>query len=312
MLDSNTEVGVFEMGMSSKGEIARLGAIAGPDIGVITNISPVHTEFFESVKDVALAKAELLALLGENGLAVLNADDDWFSLLTSIGKSRVLTFGMANAADVVSTAVHQYTEGLAFDVTASGQQCRCRLNAYGRHNAYNALAAIATALELGIELETACSALAGASLPEMRFQFDDVGGIMLINDAYNANPISTIAALDALDQLGTEGRLVAVLGDMLELGWYSSEGHREVGQRVARSKIDVLLTVGDLASEIAVEAAAEGFAGEVERVTSAPEAASLLREFLKAGDTLFIKGSRAVRLEQIIELIKKDKLTERP
>ncbi len=311
-IDPETMVGVFEIGMSSLGEIRNLAQIAAPSVGVITNVCPAHTEFFRSVEEVAVAKSELLEILDENGVAVLNADDDWFGFLKQRAGSRIVSFGMENPADVFGGSMRRQTEGTAFKIAAGGRETECSIRALGRHNVYNALAAAAVGLELGIGLEESCSALSKVSLPDMRFQAEKIGDITVINDAYNANPTSTIAALDALDEIEAAGRKIILLGDMLELGWYSSEGHRRVGKRVARSGADVLVTVGKLAEEIADTASEKGFSGGILKVDSADEAAEILRETLVDGDTIFVKGSRAVKLEGIIDLLRKDKLIESP
>jgi UDP-N-acetylmuramoyl-tripeptide--D-alanyl-D-alanine ligase len=307
-----TTVGVFEIGMSSPGEIRNLAQIAAPCVGVITNVCPAHTEFFRSVEEVALAKSELLEVLNENGAAVLNADDSWFGFLKQRARSRILSFAMENPADVCGASVRRTTEGMVFRVAAAGRETECSIRAFGRHNVYNALAAIAVGLELGVGLDQSCSALSETCLPDMRFQFERIGDITVINDAYNANPTSTIAALDALDEIESAGRRIILLGDMLELGWYSSEGHRRVGKRVSRSGAEVLITVGKMAQEIADTASEEGFIGGILKVDSAEEAAEILRETVVEGDTIFVKGSRAVKLESVIDLLRKDKLIESP
>ena len=309
-IGSDTEVGVFEIGMSAPGEIRNLARIAGPSIGVITNVYPAHTEFFKSIDDIALAKNELLEVIDEDGVAVLNADDEYFGFLKKRTSSRIRSFGLRNAADVSGSSVRQSADGVVFSVAAGGNEAECRLMAFGEHNASNALAAIAVGLELGIGLEDSCRALSRAELPDMRFQIQEISGIMVINDAYNANPSSTVAALDALEAIDRSGRMIVVLGNMLELGWYSAEGHRKVGKRVASSKADALITVGELAAEIADAALAEGYGGEVSKVDSADEAAEVLGETLMEGDAVFIKGSRAMGLESIVESLKKNRLIE--
>ncbi len=243
-------------------------------------------------------------------MAVLNTDDDWYEFLKQRARSKIISFGIENTSDVTAGSIKQTAEGTSFSVSGVGGESLCTIKAFGKYNVYNALAAIAVGLRLGIELEEACEALSRANLPEMRFQLEDIGGITVINDAYNANPVSTIAALDALDEVDVPGRRIALLGNMLELGWYSYEGHRKVGKRVACSGVDVLITIGKLAEDIANAASDEGFGGSILKVDSVMEASEILREMLIAGDTVLIKGSRAEKLEEVVELLRNDKLIE--
>ncbi len=306
-----TEVAVVELGMSGFGEIRNLSRIASPRIGIITNVFPAHTEFFSSVEDIAVAKAELLEALGEEGVAVLNADDEWFGFMNERARSRVLSFGIDNPADVVGSSVTQVMDGLIFRVTCGDRVAECRVKAFGKHNVYNALAAVAVGAELGIGPEAACRVLSAVALPEMRFQVENIAGLEVINDAYNANPASTFAALEALDAMKTAGRKVALLGDMLELGWYSREGHQKVGEKVARTGLDVLITVGELAGEIASAALNEGFKGEIRETMSVEEAEDVVTNILAGGDILLVKGSRLLKLERVIEMLRKAGIPER-
>ena len=312
-IDSSTQVGVFELGMSGFGEIRNLAGIVRPDVGIITNVCHVHTEFFKSLDEVALAKSELLDALPANGVVILNADDAYFDFLKSRARSKVISFGIDKPADIGALDVKQMDDGICFQVSAFGKTCRCTVVALGRHNVYNALAAIAAGIEIGISLDKVCEALSTAPLPVMRFEVEYIAGFTVVNDAYNANPASMIASIDSLDalELEEEGRKILVLGDMLELGWYSSEGHRRVGSRVARSKADSLITVGKLAAEIANTAQKEGFAYPIVMMDTPSDAADYLAEITSNNDIVLLKGSRALKLETIIEILKKKRKRRR-
>ncbi|MEA2386855.1 MAG: UDP-N-acetylmuramoyl-tripeptide--D-alanyl-D-alanine ligase [Thermoleophilaceae bacterium] len=265
-----TEVVVLEMGMRGLGQIAELAEIAEPDVGVITNIGPVHLELVGSLDGVARAKGELLEALPDGGTAVVPAGEPRLEPMLRPGL-RVVRFG---DGDEVSL------DGLELPFASA-------------HMRRNAQAAVAAARAVGVEpsgrVEVQLSALRGerVELP---------GGAIVINDCYNANPLSMRAALDDLAAQTPTGRRVAVLGDMLELGPDEVALHREIGAHAAASGVDLLVTVGPLAAEMA-----GSFGGEATSVASAAEAALALRPVLRRGDLVLVKASRGVGLEAVAE-----------
>jgi len=280
----DTEVLVLEMGMRGFGQIGELARIARPDVGVITNVGPVHLEQVGSLAGVARAKGELLA---DVRVGVVPADEP---LLEPYLPADVIRFGPG--ADV---ALAQFDAPRAI-VAARGRRLELDVGFTASHQLTNLLAAVAAALAVGVEprgrIEARFGALRGehVALP---------GGAVLINDCYNANPLSMRAALDDLaTQEPAGGRRIAVLGDMLELGTGEAEAHREVGAHAARTGVDVLVTVGPRAA-----AMTDRFGGEAHSVPDAAAAASLARELLEPGDLVLVKASRGIGLEAVAEAL---------
>jgi len=304
-LNPQHEVGVLEMGMSGKGEIARLSWIAQPEIGVITNVGPAHLEFMKTLKNIAQAKFELLEALPKEGYAILNADDPWLRKGRGITEATVFTFGMGEEADVMVNTVFPSPEG-GTRFYLNGERESFELPLLGVHNIYNALASITVGRILGISSEKMREALSKISPSPMRMERVRIGEAELINDAYNANPVSVLVALRTLASLPTKGRRIAVLGEMRELGNESREKHREVGREIKKLGIDFLVTVGEMAEEIGKEAICSGM--EEERIRSfrgKKEAIQFLRDFIAEGDRILIKGSRAMQMEEIVMELKK-------
>jgi UDP-N-acetylmuramoyl-tripeptide--D-alanyl-D-alanine ligase len=294
------EVGVFEMGMSRSGEIARLTQIGRPDIGVILNVGPVHLEFMDSVEKVAEAKFEMLENLPPGATALLNGDDPHCLWMMKRWKGKVLTFGASGDCDFRATEAHSNSSGYPhFDFN---NLVELNLPVLGRHNIYNALAACAVGHMLGLEPEEIKTGLEKFAGTPMRMQKLTVGGLTIINDSYNANPTSVKNALELLSQMKAQGKRIAVLGDMLELGKRVVEFHREIGKAAAECGLDLLVTVGELGKEIATSAAAHGL--RAESFEEKREAIDFLRDELSAGDLLLVKASRAIGLEEIVEEIK--------
>lgn len=295
---------VLELAMRGPGEIAYLAQICQPHIGVITNIGEAHMGRLGSREAIAKAKAELLGELPTDGVAVLNADDFFFGLLSQMAPCPVVSFGFGERpAEVV---FHVWAE----DVRAHGVQparftlrhehrsVGVKLQVPGRHNVANALAAAAAALAAGVPLDAVRAGLEAFEGAKMRSQvLQAPGGFTVINDAYNASPTSTPEALKVLAQC--EGRKVFVFGDMLELGPASAEAHRRIGRLCAEAGVDWLLTIGKDAGLAAEEAEALGL--QTNALGSAEEALALLKGALEAGDTVLVKGSRAMKLEDVVE-----------
>jgi UDP-N-acetylmuramoyl-tripeptide--D-alanyl-D-alanine ligase len=294
------QVGVFEMGMSRTGEIARLTRIGRPDIGVILNVGPVHLEFMGSVEKVAEAKFEMLENLPPGATALLNGDDSHCLRMMKRWKGKVLTFGASGGCDFRATEAHSNSGGYPhFDFN---NLVELKLPVLGRHNIYNALAACAVGHMMGLEPEEIKTGLEKFAGTPMRMQKLTVGGLTIINDSYNANPTSVRNALELLSQMKAQGKRIAVLGDMLELGKRAVEFHREIGKAAAACGLDLLVTVGELGREIATSALAHHLRAEA--FEGKQEAIDFLRGELSAGDLLLVKGSRAIGLEEIVEEIK--------
>lgn len=301
-MNSGHRSAVVEMGMSGIGEIALLARLALPDIGVITNIGPAHLEFLGTIDAVAQAKAELLENMKQDGVAVLNADDRYFERLRGRYGGKVVSFGIANKADVAASVIVQHKDATDFSICTPDGCVQVRLRVLGRHNVYNALAAAAAATCAGMPLESVKFGLEGFSPVVMRSELKEIAGRLVIEDCYNANPRSMEAAIEMLVSLRPGRLTIAVLGDMLELGSAGLEAHKEVGRIVARLGVDLLITIGTLARSIAEGAIEAGMSPQrVVEAGSMSEAARLLRERSRRGDAILIKGSRGMRMERIME-----------
>jgi UDP-N-acetylmuramoyl-tripeptide--D-alanyl-D-alanine ligase len=301
-LNKGHKSAVIEMGMSGLGEIATLARIAGPDVGVITNIGPAHLEFLGSTDGVARAKGELLESMNQQGTAVLNADDRYFGTLRKMFSGTVCSFGIENRADVTARDIRQEKDFTDFTITSDGVTAKVRLRAVGRHNVSNALAAAAAALAVGMPMDSVKFGLEDFLPIAMRTELRQMKGRTVLADCYNANPGSMHAALETLASLKTGGKAVAVLGDMLELGEISAEAHREVGRTAAGLGVDVLIAMGPLSRFTAEGARAAGMAaGNVFEAATPSEAAALLRERSRNGDAVLVKGSRGMKMETVLE-----------
>ncbi len=286
----DTQVLVLEMAMRGSGQIAELTAIAEPDVGVIVNVGPVHLELLGTVEAIAAAKAELIAGMAAGSTVVVPADEP---LLTPYLRAdlKTITFGEDEGADVVLAQARADGEVL---IGAHGREIALRPSFEQAHNLLNLLAAVAAALALGIDpqgsLDVRFSALRGErrELP---------GAVVVIDDCYNANPMSMRAAIDDLARTAP-ARRVAVLGDMLELGNESPRLHREIGLYAAERGVDVLVTVGPLAAEMRRE-----FEGESYPTGDAQAAAELLAPLLQDGDTVLVKASRGLGLERVAPVL---------
>lgn len=291
---------VVEMGMRAPGEIAQLAEIARPTIGVVTNVGPTHVEFLGSVEGVARAKAELVEALPAEGYAVLNADDSRVKAMAGRTRAQVITYGLADEADVRAERVeYRGLEGSRFILNGPGEKAPIILKLPGRHQVHNALAAAAVAFALGLDAKAVQEGLIGVRT-QMRMSVKRLGmGVVLIDDAYNASPLSVRSALLSLGDV--EGkRRVAVLGGMLELGALAKEAHLEVGRLVAAAGVQRLIAVGDEARWIIEGALAAGLAPD--RVTHFPDAESAARaveRWVAPHDAILVKGSRGFRLEQV-------------
>jgi UDP-N-acetylmuramoyl-tripeptide--D-alanyl-D-alanine ligase len=305
-MDSTHEVAILELAMRGLGEIRRLAEISKPSVGVITNVGLSHIERLGSQGVIAEAKAELLHELPEDGLAVLNYEDGYFTVMRERHPGRIISFASCHGADVTAAKIEALSDGCyRFVLVANGDSVPVDLPVLGHHNVFNALAAAAVAVGLGVDLPTIRDGLESVQLPGMRMQVVEVwSGCMVVNDAYNANPASMSASIRTLRSMTGYSRKIAVLGDMLELGSYAEKAHREIGHLVAEGGVDVLVTVGSLAEAIADGARSGGLDDEcVLSYSDSVKAGAELRERVGAGDIILIKGSRGMKMERIVDAL---------
>lgn len=295
---------VLEMGMSEPGEIDRLAQIAAPQVGVVLNAFPAHLESMGSVENVAQAKGELLLRLPADGCAVVNGDDPLIALCPSPDNVRRITFGMGKA-DVRASAIQSHgMSGQSFILHLGTEQQMVRLAAFGRHNIYNALAAAAAAHALGITPEIIANGLGLFRPYDKRFNLEKAGGLVLIDDSYNANPASVGAALATLAELkGGQSAFVA-LGDMLELGGNEAELHRMIGVQSAQVA-DQLYLYGPLSAYTAEGAISAGMpaAAIFHGLSHAEIAADILTKAAE-GDLVLLKGSRGMQMDKVADTIR--------
>ena len=300
------ELAIVEMGTNSPGEIARLTAIAAPDVGLITNIGPAHLEGLVSLEGVREEKGDLFRVMDGKGAAVVNHDDPEVGLLAERWRGKRITFGLGTGADITARSIGQAGEmGVRFNLLIEGIGTRTLLRAPGKHNVANALAAAAAAWILGFDRNVIAEGIAAFSPVPGRTEIRRLGnGAGMILDAYNANPASVREALKTLQELRGTGRAFVILGDMLELGDKTEEFHREIGEFAVRTGIDHLFLKGALSRFTAAGAVEQGLPGE--RITFFDDPGSvisLLKSRLLKDDWVLIKGSRRMKLEKVAEAI---------
>jgi len=294
--EADDEFVVCEMGTNAPGEIAHLASVARPTLGIVTLVAPAHLEGFGSVDGVAEEKAALVDALPPEGLAVLNADDPRVAAMAERCRGRVVTVGTTWEADLQAGHVIQTDGGLYFTTTGSAG---FEVPVLGAHQAVLALAASAAAREVGVPLEASAEALRTFTPPPMRLAMEEAGGVVVLNDAYNASPASMRAALEVLT-LWPDRRKVFFCGDMLELGEAAAEAHADLGRRIAEAEVARLVCVGRHANATADAAVEAGLApGSVTAVGDAQAAADRVLATVEAGDVVLIKGSRAVGMEKV-------------
>jgi UDP-N-acetylmuramoyl-tripeptide--D-alanyl-D-alanine ligase len=293
----------LELGMSAAGELRALTAIAEPDVAVITNVAPVHLEFFASVDAIAAAKAEILEGLRPGGAAVLNADDPRVRRIGEAQPERVIWFGRDRRYDVSAESWRGTAFGMRFDLVVAGARVDVALPFPGPHHVQNFLAAAAAAHALGVPPEAMAEAAPRMRPAPHRGEVKRLGqGVTLIDDSYNASPEAAKAAILALGMAGGRRR-VAFLGEMLELGPTSPDLHREVGEAVA-GRVDVLVAVGGQAAALVEGARRGGLAAEaLHAFAESTSAAAAAGALVAAGDAVLVKGSRGVRMERIVEAL---------
>lgn len=305
-LDDGVEAAVVEMAMRGSGEIAALSRIARPEGAVVTSINETHLERLGTVSRIAAAKGELLEHILPGGFALLNVESPFIKREAKRCRGKVIFYGMGRPADLVAQDLRLEREGFSFNAVFEGERHAFYLPVPGRHNVLNALAAIGVGRELGLTVEEIAAGLAAVSLTGMRLEILEAGGLTIINDAYNASPASTRAALEVLKDMSGGRRAVAVLGNMLELGPHAVEIHKEIGRKAVGPGLDYLITVGNLAAAAAEGAVQAGMAWDrVFPCTEHAVALKILKGLLLNGDVVLVKGSRGMKMETIVrELLK--------
>jgi UDP-N-acetylmuramoyl-tripeptide--D-alanyl-D-alanine ligase len=301
-LEPSHQRAVLEMSMYTIGEIALLTSITPPDVGVVTLIAPVHLERAGSLENIIKAKTELVEALppSPEGIAILNFDDEHVMGMAHHTQARIVTYGLSPEADFWATDIEGLgLDGIRFWMHHGDMHRQMHLPMLGRHSVHTALRAAATARVEGLSWEEITRGLQSTRNQLRLIAAKGPNGSVILDDTYNASPTSTIAALNLLNDL-MEGRRIAVLGDMLELGAEEEIGHARVGVRAAEVA-DLLVTVGQRARIIAREARRSGLhENQVRSVDSAEEAAEIVLGVLKPGDSVLVKGSRAVGMERIV------------
>jgi UDP-N-acetylmuramoyl-tripeptide--D-alanyl-D-alanine ligase len=294
---------VVEMAMRGLGQVAQLAQAVRPQVGVVTCVGPSHLELLGSLDAVARAKAELVQALPPGGVAVLNADDPRVAGMAHLTRARVVRFGLAPDADVRSEDVRPEGTGVRFRVRTPEGSAPVFLPVPAPQLVHNALAALAVGVVCGVPLREGARALEAFRAPPLRLSVVELeGDVLLVNDAYNASPQSLEAAFAAVRALRGGRRVVAVLGEMRELGPLAQRAHEEAGARCAQEGFGVLIAVGDAARALARAARDAGLSAEaVVWAGDAAEASALVNERVRPGDLVLVKGSRALGLERVVE-----------
>jgi UDP-N-acetylmuramoyl-tripeptide--D-alanyl-D-alanine ligase len=303
-LRQSHKVAVVELGTNHPGEIQRLGEIAAPDIGIITAVATAHLEGLHSLAGVAKEKGALFHSIRRGGTIVVNLDDPRVRRLGANFKGRKITYGQRGLVRAVAVRPAD-VKGMRFTLCAGSRRCPVRLRYLGRHNVSNAVGAAALALGLGVSLAAIRRGLEKVKPYSMRMEADSWRGVGIINDAYNANPASMVAAVNTLAAMGGRGEKIAVLGDMFELGKASAREHRALGKQVARARIDRLYLLGRQAATVRAGALSGGMGGNNIVVGKDHRAvARRLKSHLQKGDWLLVKGSRGMKMEKVVDELK--------
>jgi UDP-N-acetylmuramoyl-tripeptide--D-alanyl-D-alanine ligase len=303
-LEQFHQAAVLEAGTNYPGELAPLVQMIAPSHGVITNIGREHLEFFGDLAGVAREEGMIGEGLPAGGTLFLNGDDHYSDDLARRTTARVVRAGLTVNNDYRATNIRGDESGSVFWIQCGRPHLdgEYRIRLLGRHQVANATFAVAAGAELGLDREQIQRGLVTCAPPKMRLQLHDADGVRVLNDAYNANADSMLAALETLCAFPCSGRRVAVLGDMGELGETSGPAHTEIGTRAAELRLDQLFTVGKHATVIAAAARKSGLR-DVMEFADAETAAPAIREFVRPGDVVLIKASRAMRLERITETL---------
>lgn len=306
-LDSSYDVLVLEYGTNSKGEIKKLLKIARPDIGIITNIGRTHLKFFKNEKNVFKEKMDLIRGIKEKGTAIINIDDKYLSSsLTSIKNRKILTYGTKNKADVNAVQIFTNTpKGMKFTLRILNSKRTINLNLLGIPNIYNTLAAVSASFSLGIDIHSIKKTLEDFKIDSPhRLEMFRIKDILVIDDTYNANPDSVRQAIKVLMSMNNS-RKVIVLGDMAELGNKEVNFHKEIGALIKDCNIDILITLGKLSENVNKGAMVKRMNKKnMFHFDNKNEVVNLLRNLLKKDDVVLIKGSRIMKMEEIVLRLK--------
>ena len=307
-LEKSHQAAVLEAGTNHPGELAPLVKMIRPKYGIVTNIGREHLEFFGDTAGVAREEGALAELLPADGRLFVNGDNEWTQEIVRRTSAGVVRVGLGDRNDWRAKKIRPDQNGVAFRVEAPNPEWNgeYRVHLLGRHQVSNALLALAVSEELGLGCSAVRAGLGGCPPAKMRLQFWEAGGVRVLEDTYNANADSTVAALETLCDLPLQGRRVAVLGDMNELGAHSEAAHAEVGRRAAELGVGQLFAVGKMAP-VTARAARDGGLTRVIEFADVEAAMKALKSFLKTGDVVLLKASRAARLERIAETLRAGK-----
>jgi UDP-N-acetylmuramoyl-tripeptide--D-alanyl-D-alanine ligase len=305
-LEDSHQAAVLEVGTNHPGELAPLLRMIQPRYGIITSIGREHLEFFGDLAGVAREEGTIGEHLPSNGRMFLPGDSPWADVLAARAHCAVTRVGLGDRNDWRARSIRVGEEGVVFEVDAPRDECsgEYRLQLVGQHQVTNALLALAAGMELGVSPEQLRRGLAECPPPKMRMQLSTINGVRILDDAYNANADSVVAALQTLAALPCSGRRIAVLGDMAELGAHSQAAHEEVGRQSAEVGVDCLVAVGQWAG-VTVEAATAAGLRQVVSFQRVAEAAEALSKLLAPGDTVLLKASRATGLEKILQTLQR-------
>ena len=295
---SADDFGVFEMGMNHAGELAPLCEIARPDAAVLTNVGMAHIGYLDTREAIAAEKAVVAEAVPAEGFVVLNANDDFTDWIAARCKARIVRAGVGRG-DVKALDIDERVKGATFTLEHGGRSTQVLLPVHGEHMVSNACLAAAVGLEFGLTLQECAAGLAKTAIPGNRLKIQHLGPLLVINDAYNANPDSMVAALKTAAQLSVKGRRVAALGRMGELGKESAAAHRRVGRTVAELEFDFLVTVGEEAQLIA-EAARSAGLKSIHQSETHQQAIDALLDYLEPGDLLLVKGSLSSAMDRVV------------
>lgn len=307
-LTKEHEIAVIEMGMNHFGELSRITAAAMPDTAVITNVGEAHIENLGSREGILSAKLEVLEGLTHDGTVILNGDNDMLWSVNGSLDFETIYFGIENTkSDIIAEDVKVYSEGSEFTVEAEGQRYNVMIGVAGRHHIYNALAAILVGMKYNVPFRDIIAGIREFIPVGMRQAAVKVGGYTIIKDCYNANPTSMRSGLEVLSLKETNGRRIACLGDMMELGVIAEKAHFETGKLIPKYNIDCLITVGERAKLIADGAKDAGMDSEyIYSFENNDKLKEEIYNILKKDDVILLKASRSMKLEEIAEFIEEN------
>ncbi|ADQ04195.1 UDP-N-acetylmuramoylalanyl-D-glutamyl-2,6-diaminopimelate/D-alanyl-D-alanyl ligase [Caldicellulosiruptor owensensis OL] len=298
-MPEDTQIAVFEMGMSNFGEISKLSQIAKPDIGVITNIGVAHIENLKSRYNIFLAKSEIQDGMADDGMLIINNDNDILNLHKGELKKRIITIGIENESHFRAKNVQRHQNGFSFEV----DNYTYFIESFNFHDIYNSLFAIAVGIILGIDRQLIKEAIRRKERLKRRFEIIQKGSITVIDDTYNASTHSMLSAIDSICEF--DGKKILVLGDMLELGEFSEEEHRKVGRYILQKPIDVVICTGKDAFYIFDEAKKKE--GSRAYFVSKDECLDVLEREVTSNSTILFKASRGIKLDEIVDEFLKER-----